>query len=139
MQTFTFLQLQFKTSTSDLRCHQKAALFRTLVGWCCCSGSSCLLSDKQLDPSGHCHHIEFSSVFGGKPILKIKVVLLEKYLSLFILLSFIVLSQKLQAMQFVKDDGPTVSLNELGGCRSHHATNISLDWWMAAHVLELNQ
>lgn len=88
MQTFTFLQLQFKTSASDLRCHQKAALFRTLVGWCCCSGSSCLLADKQLDPSGHCHHIEFSSVFGGKPILKIKVVLLEKYLSLFILLSF---------------------------------------------------
>lgn len=87
MQTFTFLQFQFKTSASDLRCHQKAALFRTLLGWCC-SGSSCLLADKQLDPSGHCHHIEFSSVFGGKPILKIKVVLLEKYLSLFILLSF---------------------------------------------------
>lgn len=83
---------------------------------------------------GHCHHIEFSSVFGGKPILKIKVVLLEKYLSLFILLSF-----KSQALQFVKDDGPMVSLNELGGCRSHHVTNISLDWWMAAHILELNQ
>lgn len=41
-------------------------------------------------------------------------------------------------MQFVKDDGPMVSLNELGGCRSHHVTNISLDWWMAAHILELN-
>lgn len=53
----------------------------------CCSGSSCLLADEHLDPGGHCHYIEFSSVFGGKPVLKIKVVLLEKHLSLFVLLS----------------------------------------------------